>query len=251
MKLKTLISLLSLSWKGKGLRKFNLRSMKQHGVVAMCGKRHSGKTVLIKDIMYNFREKIPSAIVLSDNERICPEYSNHIIPNCYAHEKCTVELLNNISSYAKRRDLMFICDNCYPEPLRFQEYYDLCENASRDNLMCIYSNQLYGCMQKIKRHIDYMFLFCDRTRSNLKEIWKLYVQDVIPDVRVFFSIFDAFYEHGIFGDHRCLVIDFTKNAYTTPLRDRIFWYKAEMRCDKDWRFGSRKYWRSAEKYKNI
>lgn len=66
------------------LKKFDLSKIKPHATMMYLAKKNSGKSELIKRVLYAMRE-IPVGCVISPTERANKFYSN-FIPNIFIHD---------------------------------------------------------------------------------------------------------------------------------------------------------------------
>ena len=75
------------------LRKFNIQSIKPDKVCVFIGKRETGKSFLVKDLLYHHR-KIPVGTVISGTEAANPFYST-MVPSIFIHDQYSPEIINH------------------------------------------------------------------------------------------------------------------------------------------------------------
>ena len=76
------------------LKKFDITNIKNDKVVVFIGKRETGKSFLVKDVLY-YHQDIPIGTVISPTEAANSFYGN-IIPPLFIHDEYTPELLQNV-----------------------------------------------------------------------------------------------------------------------------------------------------------
>ena len=83
------------------LKKFNMTDIKDDKVVVLIGKRETGKSFLVKDLLY-YHQSIPIGTVISGTESANSFYSD-IIPSLFIHDEYTPGLIENV---VKRQKLV-------------------------------------------------------------------------------------------------------------------------------------------------
>ena len=76
------------------LKKVNMTDIKDDKVVVLIGKRETGKSFLVKDLLY-YHQNIPIGTVISGTESANSFYSD-IIPSLFIHDEYTSDLINNV-----------------------------------------------------------------------------------------------------------------------------------------------------------
>ena len=100
------------------LKRFDPRTIRDDKVLLFIGKRGTGKSTLVTDIMY-YKRNIPSGVVMSGTEdgnhyyqKYVPDlfvygnYSKETIENIIAKQK------NNMSVYGKTNPVFILLDDC-------------------------------------------------------------------------------------------------------------------------------------------
>ena len=75
------------------LKKFDITSITSDKVVVFIGKRNTGKSFLVKDLLYHHR-KIPVGTVISGTEAANPFYST-MVPSIFIHDQYSPEIINH------------------------------------------------------------------------------------------------------------------------------------------------------------
>ena len=83
------------------LTKFDMKQISDDKVVALIGRRNTGKSFLCRDILYHHRD-IPVGQVISETEG-ANQFYQKIIPKLFIHTEFTTDIVQNI---LKRQKLM-------------------------------------------------------------------------------------------------------------------------------------------------
>ena len=75
------------------LKKFNLNQITSDKVCVFIGKRETGKSFLVKDLLY-YHKEVPIGTVISGTEAANSFYGS-IVPNLFIHDAYTPEIINN------------------------------------------------------------------------------------------------------------------------------------------------------------
>ena len=76
------------------LKKFDISKIEDDAVMAFIGRRRTGKSVIVKDILYHKRH-IPFGTVISGTEAGNGFYGNHI-PKLFIHDEYNTAIIENI-----------------------------------------------------------------------------------------------------------------------------------------------------------
>lgn len=240
------------------IKRFRPEVMAQASVVLVLGKRFSGKSVLIKDMMYRFRDRVDKGIIFSGTEHAAPFYSR-VFPDMYIHKKYDPERLERIidkqSRVTKNQLLKTQSHAATPQSTVFVLMDDvLADNGWRNDetmkeiffngrhfhfLFFLASQYPMAIPAPFRTNADYTFIYSDKEKKNRKKIYENYC-GMVPSLEEFEMLMDQ-----VCQNYTCLVVDNRKKDHT-HWTDSVFWYKAEER--DDFRFGSEGFWRYHEKY---
>jgi len=211
------------------LRKFDFNSLPKDGrIILVIGRRGSGKSTLIKDIMYNLRHRFDFAIGMSPTKTSIEMMENHI-PDCFVFEdgfsKDQFQKLLAISSVlskkSKLRNGLLVMDDCNADKEAFK---------SKDMRDCFMNGRHYGinvlwamhyCMDilpALRTQVDYVFVLKDNVRKNKERLFNNFF-GMFQKVDDFITVMDNCTENN-----ECLVLD---NTTPDPNPSKcLFWYKA-------------------------
>lgn len=220
------------------LKKFDPRSIVPDATILCLGSRRTGKSFLIRDLLYHHR-KIPIGICMSGTENANPFFGD-FIPDSFIYSEFDSHLLNNIYNKQERkvkrnRKLGIGNNGKTPENNVFLIIDDMMNSADvwkKDetiktvfyngrhyNIMCIISSQYINILPPgIRQNFDYVFVFDEPSIKNRKNIYDAWF-GAIPSFDLFCNILDECTE-----DFGCLVFAKTQER---GLENKIFWYKAK------------------------
>lgn len=220
------------------LNKFNMSNVKKGSIVVMIAKRRSGKSWLIKDLLYYHRD-IPLGMVICPTEASNPFYSE-ILPKIFIYDEYTPEI---VDSFCKRQRIVstkykkqiatyghsnldpnafYIMDDCMFDIswLKDVNIRGLFMNGRHNNTTAIFALQdSLGLGPALRGQIDYVFLLQENRTNFRRRIYEHYA-GMFPTFEIFCRVFDQCTEN-----YECMVIDQTVRS--NKLEDCVFWYKAD------------------------
>jgi len=220
------------------LRKFDPSVIKSDSVVVFIGKRNTGKSYCMKDIL-NYHRDIPVGVVISPTER-ANAYFEKFIPKMLIYDeyndKITSKFLErqiNICSQKKNElkrsgssnidsRAFLILDDClydkkWPNDKSIRSFF---MNGRHYNILFMITMQFaLGIPPVLRGNIDYTFIFRDNIVKNRERLYHHYA-GMFPSLEVFSQTLDQCTEN-----FECMVID--NKIQSNKLEDQIFWYKAK------------------------
>ena len=209
-------------------------------VIVMIGRRDTGKSFLIRDLLYHQRD-IPVGTVVSGTEQLNQFFSSHV-PPVLIHNKFNKGILANVLMRQKQVVKQFktqmemykkssldpraflILDDCmYDKGWPSDELIRIVfMNGRHYKLLSLWSLQYsIGIPPVLRTNIDYVFILREPVTSNRKRLYENYA-GMFPTFESFCQVMDQCTEN-----YECLVID--NNSKSNKLGDQVFWYKA-MSC---------------------
>jgi hypothetical protein len=221
-------------------------------VVVLIGKRETGKSFLVKDMMYHHQD-IPIGTVISATEHANKFYGN-MVPNIFIHHEFSPAIVSNV---LKRQHLILkrcrkeikqtggtdidpraflIMDDCLADSNAWQKDKNIRScfmNGRHYKLFFVLTSQYaLGLGPQLRTNVDYAFILRENIISNRRRIYESYC-GMFPTFELFCQVLDQTTE-----DYSCLVIN--NNAKSNKLEDQVFWYKAE--SHPNFRMGSPHFW---------
>jgi hypothetical protein len=242
------------------LRKFSMKSIPQDAVVIFIGRRRTGKSTLVRDLLFHHQE-IPMGCVISGTEesngffkKIVPpmfihgEYNPVILANFVKRQKLVAQRLEQDREKGIRSNIdpraFIILDDCmyddswtHDKNIRY-----LFMNGRHLKVFFIITMQFpLGIQPALRTNVDYTFILREPYMNNRRRLFENYGA-AFPSFEFFGQMMDQCTQN-----YECLVINNTTQS--NKLEDMIFWYKAEIHGD--FKMGAPELWRQSEMMSRI
>lgn len=215
--------------------------------VKLCivGKPNTGKSVLLKSILRSKSHLIPNALIVSGTEDSNGFYSN-FCPSIFIHNQYSNDLIENFikrqriaKRYCKNPWSFLVLDDCTEDIRIFNSptMMNIYKNGRHYSLMYILSLQY--CMDVkpvVRTNTDGIFILRENNASNRMKLYKNWCPSCIPNFEVFNILMNKLTE-----DYTALYIDNSGNS--NRIEDTIFYYKAPLINDPEWRLGCDDAWK--------
>ncbi len=234
------------------LKKFDMSSIKSDKVVLFIGKRETGKSFLVRDLLWHNRD-LPVGTVISGTEGANQFYSK-MIPSIFIHDEYTPEIINN---FVKRQGRLIkkqvggapeyqnidpraflILDDCLYDNtwVKDKNVRSLFMNGRHFKAFFIITSQYsLGIPPNLRTNVDYVFVLRETIHSNRRRLYEQYC-GMFPTYEFFCTVMDQCTEN-----FECLVIN--NNSKSSKLEDQAFWYKGA--DHPDFRLGADILWKQS------
>lgn len=215
------------------LKKFDITRIRDDKVVVLIGKRKSGKTFIVKNILYQNRNT-PVGTIISPTESANKFFSN-MVPSLFIHDEYTPELIANVMKRQKMvtkrynsgetdidRRAFLIMDDCLYDNAwkKDKNIRSIFMNGRHYKMLFILTMQYsLGIGPSLRGQCDFIFILRENIISNRKRLYDHYA-GFFPSFEAFSLTLDQCTEN-----YECLVIDNTTRS--NKLEDQVFWYKAD------------------------
>ena len=230
------------------IRKFNPKTIKESRILFILGKRHTGKSVLLKDLLYHMPrpDYVLAMAPTEDTLRMYREF----LPECcifdhFSQEKLerTVSLQRELVNRGKKRTVMIILDDCLYQKgvLKSTAMRSIFFNGRHDHISLLCCAQyMMEVDVSLRTNIDYVFTMRENILTNRQKLYKYYFGQ--------FNRFDDFDKvmTACTQDYRALVMDGTVSTNASPT-DSVLWYKATTDVP-DFKLCRPIYWKWTRKY---
>jgi hypothetical protein len=217
------------------------------------GKKDTGKSFLVRDILYNTQHDFPVGTVISGTE-VANEFFQHMVPSKFIHDKYSPQIVMNVikrqmnvkqnrnkaknsgggnSSIDPRAFL--ILDDCLYDSSWIKEEstrYVFMNGRHIDMMTIITMQYPLGITPNLRTNVDFVFILRENILGNRRRIYENYA-GMFPTFEMFCTFMDQCTEN-----YECLVIN--NNAKSNKLQDQVFWYKAD--SHNDFKLGSKEFW---------
>jgi hypothetical protein len=246
------------------LKKFDMKSISfkpnenKGPVVVLIGKRDTGKSFLVRDLLY-YQQDIPIGTVISGTEEGNGFYSK-MVPKLFIHNEYNTAIIENILK--RQRNVLkqikkefetykrstidprtfVILDDCLYDNTwsRDKMMRLLFMNGRHWKVMLVITMQYpLGIPPTLRTNIDYVFILRENYIANRKRIYENYA-GMFPTFESFCQVMDQCTEN-----YECLVIN--NNSKSNKLHDQVFWYKADNHGD--FKLGSKEFWELSKNMK--
>jgi hypothetical protein len=235
------------------ITKFNPRVIEERRIngsgPATCifiGKRGTGKSTLVKDILYYCR-KVPIGTAISATEDGNKYYSS-FIPDLFIHSEYKPDVVQSIINRQRKMittakpedpkskyDAFMLLDDCMYDKKMIKDpnIRGIFMNGRHWRLMFILTMQY--CMDlppDLRANIDFVFVLRENIIQNQEKLYKHFF-GIFPDFQTFKETMNSCTE-----GYDCMVLDNTSRS--NKIEDCIFWYRAKP--DRQFKIGSKELW---------
>jgi hypothetical protein len=229
------------------LRKFDINMIKERcdidsrksPMIVIIGKKDTGKSFLVRDILFNTQSCFPVGTVISGTE-VANEFFQHMVPSKFIHDKYSPDIVMNVikrqMNVKQKRNqdknarggssnidprAFLILDDCLYDATWIKEEstrYVFMNGRHVDLATMITMQYPLGITPNLRTNVDFVFILRENILGNRRRIYENYA-GMFPTFEMFCSFMDQCTEN-----FECLVI--CNNVSSNKLEDQVFWYKA-------------------------
>ena len=224
------------------IRKFNMEVIKERcaldsrksPMIVIIGKKDTGKSFLVRDILHNTQDCFPIGTVISGTE-VANEFFQHMVPSKLIHDKYKPDIIMNVirrqlslkqqrnhnrSSNIDPRTFLILDDCLYDASwIREESTRYVFMNGRHIDLTTMITMQYpLGITPNLRTNVDFVFILRENILGNRKRIYENYA-GMFPTFEMFCQFMDQCTEN-----YECLVI--CNSSSSNKLEDQVFWYKA-------------------------
>ena len=237
------------------LKKFDMSMIKDDQTVVFIGARNTGKSFLVKDLLYHHRH-IPVGTCISPTEEANKCFSD-IIPPIFIHNEYTPELIEKV--LARQKDIVtkiqtggpemknidpkafLLMDDCLYDRswVKDKSIREIFMNGRHWKLLFLLTMQYpLGVTPNLRSNIDWVFILRNNIMRDRKTLYEHYA-GMFPTFEIFCETLSACTEN-----YECLVIN--KSSRSNSLDEQVYWYRAEEH--NNYRIGYDVFWQHNNKY---
>jgi hypothetical protein len=237
---------------------FTLDGNKRLLMADMSVNHNTGKTSIIKDILFRHKKKFTKGILMSGTTDSSKDFDG-VFPDIFIYNKYKQDVADKFWGKQKRivrkrgkgdrRNMScFVIDDCMHDKkwVSSETIADIFMNGRHYDLLFIVAMQYcMGLSPSLRSCVDYIFILRENSFSNKKRLFEHYCS-IFPDFKTFCKVLDA-----LTVNYQCIVVKQRKNL-STRIEDNIFWYKAELHpsfrigIPAIWEYHDRRYNRNYE-----
>jgi hypothetical protein len=208
-------------------------------MIVLIGKKDTGKSFLVRDILFNTQHCFPIGTVISATE-VANEFFQHMVPSKLIHDKYQPSIVMNVikrqlgvktaRNEEKKRSggssstdprAFLILDDCLFDGSWIKEESTryIFMNGRHIDVMTIITMQYpLGITPNLRTNVDFIFILRENILGNRRRIYENYA-GMFPTFEMFCQFMDQCTEN-----FECLVI--CNGVQSNRLEDQVFWYKA-------------------------
>ncbi len=230
------------------LNRFSTTAIKKDRIIFLCGKRGSGKTTGVMDILYRHRD-IQMALVMCGTEESAEQYKDYF-PDSFIYGKYDEEVLKKAvkmqrvrlaeHKMGRRKKVPYLCillDDCmFEKPLSGKFMRNLFMNGRHWKILLIITCQyLIDVPKSLRGQIDYAMLFKNNNPQEREQLLDIFGGCFPKDRGVTFNqmMNQCTQQFG------CMVVDQTSDS--GRLEDTISYLRPKRRAN--FRIGSSAMWK--------
>ena len=229
------------------IKKFNPSGIKEHRIIFLIGKRHTGKSSLMIELLSKMPQ--PDFVMgFSPTDDTLDTFKTFMPASCvfsqFSNDKLErlLSLQRELIRRGKKRSVLLILDDCLYQKgvLKSTAMRDLFFNGRHLNVGLICACQyLMDISPELRTNIDYLCSMRESTISNRQKLHKFFFGQ--------FAKFDEFDRvmAACTQNYSSLIMDATV-ASTKP-EDCIFWYRASLSVPP-FKMGRPEIWKLADKF---
>lgn len=234
------------------IKRFDMEMLKKDAIIVLLGKRRTGKSFMVKDILYHKCKDLPMGTVISRTDKLGHFY-DQFIPRLCIHDRYNADILDKVIQRQtkankenwKHKGAFLLMDDCLADAsnwIKDETIKEIFFNGRWYKLLFILTMQApMAIPPSLRTNIDYTIILKNNNSSDREKIYKHYA-GVFPTKEMFEKVLDACTE-----DYHGLIIDNT--THSNKLEDQIFYYKAAQH--DDFKMFSDVIWKKSEQiYKN-
>lgn len=215
--------------------------------------RNTGKSTLMKDLLYQHRNKFPLGLVLSETNAESGDFEG-LVPPLFTYDYYNQQAMDNLVMRQRRmvrqngeqnpKNFAFVVvDDCMDDTswVNHKTTKGIFKNGRHWDLFFLLSMQYcLGIPPTLRTCLDYIFILREPMQRNREQLWKNYAS-IFPTFEMFCDALD-----DLTQDYHCMVIK--NRVLSNKIDDVVFWYKAKRH--KPFRVGTDSWWRWADQHYN-
>ena len=165
------------------IQKLNAASLKPGGVYVLQGRRSTGKSTLLKQLLYWMRDKHDLVIAMTPTESTREMFCSLIPPSCVYDGfhvsvlEAAMETQKELIAKGKTRRICVVLDDLSfdAKSLREKAVGAAFRNSRHYNCtLCVTAQAVYDLMPALRQQVDVLFALRDPIQQSRKKLWQAY-----------------------------------------------------------------------------
>lgn len=211
--------------------------------ILVCGRSNSGKSTLIKSLLYRKSHLIPCGMVMSGTEDINGFYGK-FIPPTFIYSKLDNDKVKQffVRQKVAKKHLqnpwaVLLLDDVMEDPKIFNQplWNNIMKTGRHYSMWLIIASQyMLDLSPQLRSNIDGVFILREPSLRNRKILYENFAS-VIPDFTLFNKLMDE-----LTADYGAMYIH--NRSMSNDWRDCVYWYRAEP-VPSNFKFGCKDFWK--------
>ncbi len=229
------------------IKKFNIKEMDINSKVIIIGKPATGKSTVIKDLLYQHRKRFSGGIIMSGTEESNGFYCG-LLPDLFIYNGYDQQAMDRLKIRQERlvrkngqqhadNFAVLVNDDCCDDKSWISNVTTrwLFKNGRHFDIFFILALQYaMDIPPELRNSVDYIFILRHAILKDRRKVYENYA-GIFPNFEMFCDVLDNLTE-----DYGCLVL---KNRVTSnDISQCVFWYKAEVH-EKPFKVGTPGLWK--------
>jgi len=230
------------------IRRFDPSQIPTTATILLLGKRGSGKSTLMRDLMYHVRNKLSFGLAMSPTEESSASLGNFIPRSCIYNQfsgaalDVMLEIQRKSVKRGKWKNVYLIMDDCMYDKkvMKGVNIRELFMNGRHRKIFHMNAIQyMMDIGPDIRSQVDFVFALKENISSNREKLWKYFfgMFENLSDFNRVMNVCTAGYD--------AIVLDNTKRS--NEVVDCVYWYRADP-TRADFRVGDDIYWNLDKQY---
>lgn len=209
------------------IQKLEARSIKKHSVIVIIGKRNTGKSVLLCDILMHMSRRLDYGVAFTPTETSALMFQKFMPRSCI-YDTFDPEVITRMIEFQRAdadskhiRSLYCVMDDCTYDKsiLRSKVIRQLFMNGRHHHITVFLCAQyMMDLGPDLRGNVDYLFCLRDNAMGSRMKLWRAYFA-VYPKYLEFSKVMD-----GATENYSSIVMDNTQP--TNSATSSVFWYRA-------------------------
>ena len=234
------------------IKKWDPSTLRSDSVILLLGKRGTGKSTLMRDLMYHVKDKLDFGIAMSPTEE-SSESLGTFLPSSWIYNDFNQGAVEKMMALQRQHwkrghgsNVFLLLDDCMYDRGIFRGdtgklFRQLFMNGRHRRIFFLNCQQYAMDMPPdLRSQVDVVFQLRDNILSSRKKTWEQ-----------FFGFFDTFQQFSKTLDattenYECLVYD-SKASKSNKIDESVFWYKANPELP-EFKVGRQIFWDLHQQY---